>query len=198
MNFLPMILLLAVSACGYSAKDTGLAADGQPYDKNEKAAALSEKLDSVAVDGYISPIDIDVDGQSYSDGEDFYTAELSRLEGVVAKEYPGFGMDFEAAVGLRDLKRGMSVYLVSQNDGFSGESKVDGSGKFSFYIPNEYADDTYTLRAYKRIGLRLNPPEGSGKTPTYWCYNMYAERVGTVGKSVVLREFTTKVTRYQC
>lgn len=186
-------------SCGYNPQtDKNLAPDGQPYDSSGGAALNAEQSNQVEVSGYVSPVSISVDGKAYEDGEDFYTQELNRLETIVANEYPGYTFALEADVGVRDLKNGLLVFLVSENDGFADESKVDSKGKFSFYVPKTVVSDNYLIRAYKRIGMRLTPPTKDEKE-IYWCYNMYAERTKTLEKaSVILRDFTTKITRYKC
>jgi len=193
-----MVVVFTVSCGGFQTDENKkLGPDGQPYD-DSSAAALSEmKPLSVEVSGYVSPIKISVDGKPYDDGEDFYTQELGRLETLVTKEYPDYTFSFEADVGLRDLKQGLSVFMVSDNDGYADETSVDGKGRFSFYVPTEFSKDNYLIRAYKRIGLRLTPSDETEKE-IYWCYNMYAERSKTLDKAVVLRDFTTKITRYKC
>ena len=192
-----LIVFVLTVSCGYQADDkTKKTTD--PVDPS--AAALSAELEPTSVDftGYISPINISVDGKNYTDGDDFYTKELTRLQAVVDKEYPKYTFSFEADVGLQDLKQGMSVFLVSQNNGYSSETTVDGQGQFNFYIPKTAEKDSYLIRAYKKIGLRLTPDDQTAKE-IYWCYNLYAEHTQTLEKaSVVLNSFTTNITKYQC
>lgn len=152
----------------------------------------------LTVEGYISPINITVNNESYSDSEDFYTQELLKLQEEVKKDYPDYELSFDAAVGLRHFKSGMYVFLVASSEtGVASETYVDSSGKFSFLFESEDVDtkDMYTLRTSKRIGLRLI----KGDDVITWCYNMYAEKEMALEVSpIILRHFHTKITKYRC
>ena len=193
-----MMVVFQVS-CG-SAQDSTL--NGTKSDKsnsndpNNNGSQLASG-DYFNVDGYVSPINISVNGKQFKDSEDFYTQEMVRLQAEVKKEYAGYTLSFDAAVGLKNFKTGMYVFLVAENDnGVASESYVDGTGKFSFMFDSKVEKKTmYTLRATKRIGLRLT----KGQEVIQWCYNMYAEKEMALETSpVVLRNFATAVTQYQC
>jgi len=154
--------------------------------------------DYFMVEGYVSPINIGVDGKSYRDSEDFYTQELRRLQAMVKVQYPNYTLSFDAQVGLRNFKTGMYTFLVAADDiGVASESYVDSTGKFSFMLPGDTDRNAqYTLRATKRIGLRLSK---KGEATIAWCYNMFAEKnVALNGQSNVLRSFVTSITEYEC
>ena len=193
-----MMVIFQIS-CG-SAQDSAL--NGTKSTKstdpnNTDSSQLATSSDSFNVDGYVSPINISVNGKQYKDSEDFYTQEMVRLQADVKKEYAGYTLSFDAAVGLKNFKTGMYVFLVAENDnGVASESYVDGTGKFSFMFDSKVDKKTmYTLRATKRIGLRLT----KGQEVIQWCYNMYAEKEMALETSpVVLRNFATAVTQYQC
>jgi hypothetical protein len=187
-----MMLVLNV-ACG-SIKDSELfnSADATKADAN----ALPEGY--FKVDGYISPLNISVNGKQYRDSEDFYTQELARLKAQVKKEYPNHELSFDAAVGLKNFKTGMYVFLAASGDnGVASESYVDSTGKFSFMFDSKEVNtkDMYLLRATKRIGLRLT----KGDEVISWCYNMYAEKEMALETTpAILRSFETAITDYQC
>lgn len=187
-----MLFALLFSGCGDALKD-------QQNDLNsQKEASPSPKeSEPVRVNGYVSPINIMVDGVSYVDSEDFYTQEVDRLTEKVKEQYPEHKLYFDAEIGLRDLKRDLSVFLVATNEGRADETMVNGKGQFSFELPSKSdLKQTYLLRAYKRIGLRLQ----KGNETISWCYNLSAEREVMIetDKSLILREFSTKLTKYQC
>ena len=77
-------------------------------------------------------------------------------------------------------------------------------GRFSFEIPVADQKYQYNLRANKRIGLKLTPPvdqeTGVQGESVSWCYNFSAElrSFDADGESVILNQFTTKLTQYKC
>ena len=169
----------------------------QKAQEENKQQSLTSSDEFFAVDGYVSPINISVNNQQYKDSEDFYTKEVDRLTESVHQKYPGYSLYFDADVGLQDFKQGLSVFLVASNDsGVASESSVDSRGKFTFNLPsNVEKQDLYTLRASKRIGLRLVKDQDV----ISWCYNLFAEKeVSLDGKSVILRNFETNITSYKC
>lgn len=200
VTILSMVLILG---CGVESMDQETLGD-----ENSEASADSEagvyyysddEYDSdVTVAGYISPINISVNEVPYRDSEDFYTQELERLEREVKTEYPDHKLTFDAAVGLRNFKAGMYVFLVASSEyGIASESYVDSSGKFEFRFYDDVIDkkSLYTLRASKRIELRLT----DGDDIITWCYNMYAEKeMALEDNPVILRHFYTSITKYQC
>jgi len=200
---LTILMAIFFVACG-SANPEGYQTAAEKA-ATEKAASSSSSSSSALstsdyfmVEGYVSPISIAVDGKSYRDSEDFYTQELSRLQTLVKAQYPGYKLTFDAQVGLRNFKSGMYVFLVATEDvGVASESYVDTTGKFSFMLAgNVDRKAEYTLRATKRIGLKLSK---KGEETVSWCYNMFAEKnVALNGQPNVLRNFATSVTEYQC
>lgn len=188
-----MMVALQVS-CG-SIQDEAL--KGTTNSSNDPNSQLLADGSFFNVDGYVSPINISVNGKQYRDSEDFYTQEMARLQADVKKEYAGYSLSFDAAVGLKNFKTGMYVFLVAESEnGVASESYVDSTGKFSFMLDSKVDKKTmYTLRATKRIGLRLT----KGQEVIQWCYNMYAEKeMALETNPVVLRNFATVITQYQC
>ena len=189
------IIVFILTACGAAempstsqGKDTTVK-DLQPAEPAEQ---------SIVINGYVSPININVDGVAYPDSEDFYTSEVDRLGKLVKQQYPNHTLFFDAEVGLKDFKQGLVAYMVSSGDvGVSDETPVDGRGQFRFNLPAKTdLTQNYILRAYKRIGLRLEYKDDV----ITWCYNFYAEKNVIIenGKSMILRDFVTKITKYQC
>ena len=149
------------------------------------------------VSGYVSPINISVNGTSYSDSEDFYTQELIKLQAQAEKSYPDHVLTFDANVGLTNFQSGMSVFLVATNaQDVASSAVVNPDGKFSFMLDsNVDKQASYTLRASKRIGLKLV----KGSDTIAWCYNMSAEvQTALENTPIILRDFKTVVTQYQC
>lgn len=198
MVFMMMACGAATDPQGYQTASEKEAADKAAQQQQAGSAGLSNPSDYFEVTGYVSPIGIAVDGTVYKDSEDFYTQEVNRLNAQVKSQYPGYKLTFDAAVGLRNFKTGMYVFLVATSDvGVASETYVDSSGKFTFMLESKVDRKAeYTLRATKRIGLTLSK---KGEETISWCYNMYAEKnVALDGKSNVLRNFSTSVTEYQC
>lgn len=170
--------------------------------QQEQEQEMTTSSSSSVVSGYITPLSISVDGKQYMDSEDFYTKEINRLRVEVKEQYPDYELTFEADLGLRNFKSGMYVFLAASGDvGIASESYVNATGKFSFNI-DETVDLKllYTLRATKRIGLKLVGKDKDIKEEViHWCYNMFAQKeIALENNPVVLRDFFTTVTEYQC
>lgn len=198
MVFAVFMMMACGTPQGYQTAEEQAKEEQRQNEASNPAAALSNPGDYMEVAGYVSPINISVDGKSYKDSEDFYSQEFNRLQAQVKAQYPGYKLTFDAQVGLRNFKNGMYVFLVATSDiGVASETYVDASGKFTFMIDGKADRNAdYTLRATKRIGLQLSK---KGQETISWCYNMYAEKnVMLDGKSNVLRNFATSVTEYQC
>jgi len=194
--------LLLLVGCGVDlnkADDT----QGQTNAKKneEKPQEDTAVKEPVALRGYVSSaFDLTVDGDHYTDSEDFYTAQLDKLEGEkYAGGYDDYKMTFDAKIGLNDLKQGMLVYIAGQGDkGYGAEATVSYNGTFEVRLPGDATGDTFNIRANKRIGVRLTGPEGEKVT---WCYNFYAAKqmaLAEKDKPIILREFYTKLTKYEC
>lgn len=143
---------------------------------------------------------ISVDGQNYDDSEDFYTQQLDVLEAEkIENGYEDYELTFDAALGLNDLKNGMTVYAESDGEtGYSGETIVSNNGTFEIQFPAKADGERLNVRANKRIGIILKGPENE---LIYWCYNFSATTETTIGpdnKPVILRHFNTKLTKYKC
>ena len=217
MKKLIWVLVLGLSpACGTDQTKVPKNQTADTSDQGTTSSDLTSTTNPFVVNGYVSPINISVNGTQYKDSEDFYTQEVARLTNEVHQKYPGYSLYFDATVGLQDFKEGLTVFLVASGDtGMAGESSVDSNGKFTFNLPAD-VDKTalYTLRATKRIGLRLVKAASTDTTATTtsstdsstagdtisWCYNLFAEndQLSLSNKSFILRTFTTTITSYQC
>lgn len=157
--------------------------------------------ESLVIEGYVSPINLVVNDKPYADSEDFYTQEVDRLKLDVAKKYPNHDLFFDAAIGLQDFKYGLTAFLVADSEvGVASESAIDSRGKFTFNLPPDTDKQIpYTVRASKRIGLRLVPVDPTDTNVISWCYNLSGETQITLdSKSFILKKFTTNVTSYKC
>ena len=194
---LTIIAVMVLVGCGTANPEGYQTAQEQQQQISARGSQLSTS-DYFMVEGYVTPINIQVDGKTYQDSEDFYTKELNRLKALVKAQYPGYTLTFDAQVGLRNFKTGMYAFLAATDDvGVASEAYVDSTGKFSFMLDGKTDKAAqYTLRATKRIGLTLAK---KGEDTIAWCYNMYAEKnVALNGQTNILRNFVTSITEYQC
>jgi len=149
--------------------------------------------------GYVSPININVGEDHYTDSEDFYTREMAKLQASAWEQYPGYRLAFDGSIGLRDFKQDLQAFLTPQEDmGIASETSVNYDGSFAFDIPSSVANKeaVYTIRVSKRVGLTLT----KGNDTIYWCYNFYAEKNLQIERDnpVVMRDFNTTLTAYKC
>ena len=202
-----MFTFATMIGCGADpATDTSKCTDGKcPEDskaantknKSTVSNAMGAIGDYFQFEGYISPLNISVNGKAFVDSEEFYTSEVQRLRKEAAIDYPDYQLRLDANVGLRDFKKNMAVFLVASSDvGVASEATVDTAGKFSFNLLADSVsmEDIYTLRASKRISVSLT----KGKEEIRMCYNLYAEREVTLTRSIILRNFSTTQTEYGC
>lgn len=148
----------------------------------------------------ISAFQITVDGTTYQDSEDFYSSEIGRLpEKVAAAGYAGWSATFEAVLGFADLTRSMLVYVApAGNYGYTALSAVSLDGRFRIELPSNGRDDSYNIRAVKRVNILLSKDAQSVK----FCYNFSAIeknlKVSELSKPVILDDFQTRLTKYAC
>jgi hypothetical protein len=150
--------------------------------------------------GYIvSAFDMEVNGRRYTDSEDFYSSQLQELlDEMDAAGYTGYTFAFNGQLGLDDLKYGMDVYVVAQGKtGFAGDTTVNESGRFTVAIPDGSGDQVFRIRANKRISVTLTSPDK--RNIVRWCYNFSSVNTeGSLAEAVLISEFNTSLTRYQC
>lgn len=202
------LVLRTLTACGTSAGEPNSKynADGSlkgatPVTAKAVGDASTYLPESaVSVKGGIdSAFDLTVDGKPYSDVEAFYTYEIGVLKQAASENgYEGYTSDFQAQLGLNDLKYGETVYVQAEGgQGFTGSTKVQPDGRFSINVRNTDLAATYAVRANKRISLLLTSPDK--KTEIKWCWNYSASQSGVeVGKDVILNTFSTTLTLYAC
>lgn len=163
---------------------------------------VSPKGDMVEASGYVvSAFSVTVDGKSYGDLEDFYTQELNRLpERMKAAGFDDtYTFEFDAKVGFEDLWHNMTVYILAAGkNGYQARTYVNDQGGFKTYLPLSQSDAEYHVRANKRIGIRAK----SGSDVRLFCYNFSAReksaRFTKPVNPVILDDFTTEITAYQC
>lgn len=202
-------VLVSTVACGaadYTDPEvTGKYTNTSTELANDTQSEATKTHEATGIEGYLSnAFDLHVDEERYSDSEDFYTRELDRLTEEAAKAgYEDWQLNFDAAIGLVDLKYGMTVFVASAgNRGFAGQTSVSSTASFSIGVPEAARDQVFRLRAVKRINVTLNPPEELRRTEksVRWCYNFSAEiaDVRVDGEPVVLDNFKTRITKYAC
>ena len=208
--FILLSMLLLVHACGAmnSTKACDKEADPTCGDASTtKDVTTSDPYNSdssLVLRGYVSSaFDLTVDKTAYSDSEDFYTKQLDKLTAEAESSgYKGWKMDFEAQIGLEDLKYDMRVYVASVTGrGFAGESVVDENGEFELTFPDA-GKSTYKIRANKRISVSLTNPKDENDI-VKWCYNFSAEEQSITldpakNEPVILSSFVTSLTKYEC
>lgn len=152
--------------------------------------------------GYVvSAFDLQVDGESYLDMEDFYTKEVSQLPDKVFKAGydSSYEVSFEADIGFSDLWKDMTVTISTVNDrGYQGMSRVNSNGEFRINLPSDAIEDEYKIRANKRISVVLRRADEIIKI----CYNFSAMDTSAFlsesDKPVILSKFSTSLTKYEC
>lgn len=153
-------------------------------------------------EGFIGgAFEVNVDGATYVDMEDFYTQELARLPEKVAQAGydDSWQSSFEAEVGLADLWRNMTVYVSPLDTlGYQGQTRVGESGRFAITLPPDALNHTYKIRANKRIGVTLT----RGETVKKICYNFSAVEMSAPFSDeslpIVISNFVSTVTAYEC
>jgi hypothetical protein len=148
----------------------------------------------------VSAFQITVDDVRYEDSEDFYSQEVERLsQKVGAAGYAGWEARFEAVVGFTDLAQGMKVYVApTTKNGFSGEVSVGSDGKFRVDLPQLANNNSYKIRAVKRVNVVLS----RGGEERKFCYNLSAVEksveLTATSMPVLLDTFQTQFTLYAC
>jgi|GEM_PF-3993836 len=197
-------LLSGLSGCGdqlfSKASEGHPAPEGQPPLVVDRLGPLSK----VAIQGtVVSAFQIQVDGKSYADSEDFYSQELGRLgEKIAAAGFSDWQARFEAVLGFNDLSRGMTVFVAPVgNRGPAGQAQVSLEGNFRVELPasDDSTELKYNIRAVKRVNVVLTRGEETRK----FCYNFSAveKDIGLSSSAVALIQldtFETRLTTYAC
>jgi len=212
-----MFVVIALTACGSAVPmgtETSTATSVSTTPDTKKAASNKGQSSGQEGDegeqgddtqggyltGYVvSAFDMDVNGRRYEDSEDFYTQQLGELESEMeAAGYVGYSLSLSGELGLDDLKYGMDVYVVAHGKtGFAGDTRVNENGRFMLGIPDGSGDEVFRIRTNKRVSVILTSPDK--RDVVRWCYNFSsANTEGTLAEPVLISQFTTKLTRYQC
>lgn len=198
-----ILAVLLVTGCGIELQQPTEETINQPtetVEEPEEVINYSEPQPIYLKGSVSSAFNITVDGQNYTDSEDFYTQQLDVLTSEKeANGYADYKLTFDAQLGLNDLKDGMTLQAEGIGDtGYAGETIIINDGTFELRFPSEAEDEILNIRATKRIGVILTSTKGEN---IYWCYNFYAKKeieLKANGKPIILRHFETKLTKYKC
>lgn len=192
-----LIMLMILVSCG--ANENGVCAlDAQCT--ADKQAAEAPAADFV-VRGSVSPaFELTVNGESYSDIEDYFTKESARLpDKVTDAGYEGYKVRFDAAIGYSDLTNGMTVFISGKEKrGFQTKTLIAKNDTFAAKLPVEAAGDTYQIKASKRISVILT----KGTEVKKFCYNFAAVDLEVpyemIDRPIILSNFKSTLTSYEC
>ena len=194
---------LLMGGCGAEAdpnsttSSSGTKTDTASTITDKATATASQLTENIVVVGYISPINITVDGVNYSDSENFYTKKLERLRSDAVTKYPQYSITITGDLGLPSFAYGFSAFIAAVGDtGYAGSTTVSGQGKLSFtFHPDSDQQVPYEVTVSKRLGIRLT----KGSDVISQCYNlMGATQINLDGHPFLVRSFTSQVTSYQC
>lgn len=163
--------------------------------------AVADDTQNSYLKGAVTPaFELTVDGESYRDSEDFYTAELERLPSKIEAagiDLTGLEVRFAAKVGLTDLPKGMTVHAIAQGiQGTAGMASVRSDGTFAIPLPKTKEPLTVQVRATKRISIELVRGQ---KVEKKFCYTLSAQKSGLKATEfLVLSDFQTSLTKYEC
>jgi len=190
------VLAMLMTGCGADCSKTKEAvSDCKSSDTKDVVAAAFKLQGSVT-----SAFAVTVDGEQFPEMESYFSAEKARLPAKVAEGgYEGWNADFEAEIGYLDLTRGMIVFVQSANQrGYSARGTVGSDGNFSIEMPSQAAGDTYMLKSNKRIAVVLTKDAETKR----FCFNFAAVNTnveyGEKDKPIVLDDFTSTITAYDC
>lgn len=183
-------MVFAVLSCGPLAS------------KSNSDGSSETATNTAAFSGYVnSAFPVTVDEVGYTDMEDFYTKERSRLKTkVIEAGYDSsWNVGFDAQLGLADLWSGMTVFIAPvSNNGYLGQGTVGNAGGFNISLPPNALDAEYQVRAVKRINVILS----KGAEVIKICYNFSAQDQSVLfsqrEKPIVLNKFKTQITTYSC
>jgi len=148
--------------------------------------------------GYIeSAFTIRVNGISYNDSEQAYTAELAHLLSEASRAgYGGYRLEYEAQMGLGDLSSNMLVFVQAEGTGFSGRTKVGFDGQFLIEVPNG-GGSRFDIKTAKRVSVILTSADAEHQIK--WCYNLFGIANGvTTENPFTIDTFVTELTAYEC
>ena len=189
-------LTMILASCGTNENDACSLGIKCAADKQ-----ATEATTDFVVRGSVSPaFELTVNGESYSDIEDYFTQESARLpDKVVDSGYEGYKVRFDAAIGFNDLTQGMTVYISSKEKrGYQTKTLIAKNDTFAAKLPKEAAGDTYQIKANKRISVILT----KGLEVKKFCYNFAAVDLEVayevIDKPIILSNFKSSLTTYEC
>lgn len=206
-----VVAMLSLTGCGQeegTCPDTIVDQNTSPDKedcKYQRAGSLptptSTATNTVTIRGSITAaFAIEVDGEEYSDAEEYYSNAISEMRTKVdAAGYKGYAVKLNAVVGFNDLTNGMTVYVQTTSErGYQGVTTVGRDNNFILELPSDAAGD-YKIRANKRVTVILTATD---KVPVMYCYNLSANVISVPfkvsDKPVILKSFSTSLTRYSC
>ncbi|MEN6636650.1 MAG: hypothetical protein ABFC56_12415 [Clostridiaceae bacterium] len=161
------------------------------------AAVADEQAQTVEFNGSVGyAFEMSVNGQKYSDIESYYTSEASTLlEKVAAAGHNVDAVEFQGKLGFADFIEDMEVFVASSL-GSQGKSVVDAQGNFAVTVPNlKKGPASFKVRATKRVQIVLF---SGGVATKRLCYNFAAVEKDVVENPIMLSDFTTDFTLYDC
>lgn len=182
---------------------------GQIQEQSKAKSAEPTPTPSVAADpntlsfrgSVVSAFDVTVDGASYGDMEQFYTAEQARLPKKLsdAGYATATNVRFDAELGFLDLWHSMAVFILGEGqNGYMASGQVDNAGSFVIKLPDDASGDSFRVRANKRIRVKFQV-DGAAKT---FCYNFSAVQqkvnLSERSKPIILNTFESSLTAYDC
>ena len=148
----------------------------------------------------VGSFEVEVNGQRFSDMEDFYTQQLDTIATQAAADYPDYrSVRLIGEIGLSDLARNLDIYVAADDKvGFATTTHSDTAGTFTVSFPASVVGAKYNIRAVKRLNVQLITADN--KT-VIWCWNFNGEESTTLDEPenpVLIRNFSTSLTKYKC
>jgi hypothetical protein len=214
---LPFILVLLVGywlfGCGPQHKEPGSCPD-TPFDndtidtvkdcfvsKDEIEKLKANPSETVTIRGSVSPaFEVTVNNRSFSDIEAYYSHLDSELPKMIEDAgYSDHTAKLQANLGYSDLTNNMAVFIqTTDTRGYQQKTTLDSNGNFTVSVPKDGAGD-YKIKATKRLNVLLYQED---KLVATFCYNFSAVDLSVPftdrEKPIVLKSFTTSLTKYSC
>jgi hypothetical protein len=144
-----------------------------------------------------SAFEVVVNGVEYPDLEAFYSEEVLRLREYAKQN--GIAAELEAVMGMDDFHQKMTIFVSSSDKrGYQSKASSNSDGSFEVSFPIEAKNDTFKLKANKRIAVTLIENNKRNKI----CYNFSAVEANVSfadeSSPIILNEFVSTVTNYEC
>lgn len=193
-------------SCGLDKKEEKCDAKDKPYE-----CPSETPVKSFAIQGSISSaFGVEVNDESYDDIEAFYTSVSANLDTLaVDLGLDGYTLKFDKVdLGFKDLTKGMDVFIQSTHKrGYAVKTTVSSDNTFKVSFPAEAKDDTYQIKAIKKISVIATKTETNDLgeeviTTQKLCWNFAAVDLNVdysdVDAPVILSNFETKLTAKDC